>query len=262
MPHISVRAPILLLLLAAAPAAAQPPIRDNSFLVEEAYNQEAGVVQHIGAWSFAERDWVFGFTQEWPILGMAHQASVTLPVSHVGEATGFGDMMLHYRYQVPGLGERLAVAPRASLILPTGDELRALGGGRSGIQLALPVSLQLTPALVSHTNLGVTRFGSGGDIGAERLAGTDFNLGQSLVVLLHPRFNALLEAVWSRTETGAAEGPAHLESFVVSPGFRAAFDLPGQIQMVPGVAVPIGVGPSEGERQVLLYLSFEHRFMK
>ena len=38
------------LLLAGAsrlPAQAPVPIRDNSFLIEEAYNQEWGVVQHV-----------------------------------------------------------------------------------------------------------------------------------------------------------------------------------------------------------------------
>jgi hypothetical protein len=29
---------------------------------------------------------------------------------------------------------------------------------------------------------------------------------------------------------------------------------------VPGVAVPIGLGPSHGDRSLLLYLSFEHPF--
>ena len=32
---------------AARSASEAPPIQDNSFLVEEAYNQERGVVQHI-----------------------------------------------------------------------------------------------------------------------------------------------------------------------------------------------------------------------
>jgi len=30
--------------------AQSPAIGDNSFLIEEAYNQERGVVQHISAW--------------------------------------------------------------------------------------------------------------------------------------------------------------------------------------------------------------------
>ena len=32
------------------------------------------------------------------------------------------------------------------------------------------------------------------------------------------------------------------------------------LQIVPGVAVPVGVGPSEGEYGVIGYLSFEHPF--
>jgi hypothetical protein len=32
------------------------------------------------------------------------------------------------------------------------------------------------------------------------------------------------------------------------------------LQIVPGIAVPIGVGSSSGQRDVFLYLSFEHAF--
>src|SRR6266481_6363469 len=46
-----------------------PSIQDNSFLVEEAYNQERGIVQHINTFTyFADsRDWFYTFTQEWPV---------------------------------------------------------------------------------------------------------------------------------------------------------------------------------------------------
>ena len=37
--------------LAAQEASSTQPIADNSFLIEEAYNQEAGVVQHISTFS-------------------------------------------------------------------------------------------------------------------------------------------------------------------------------------------------------------------
>src|SRR5262245_1643983 len=65
-----------------APASAEPSevrpidgIRDNSFLIEEAYNQEPGVVQHIFTGSFGlddrggprTRTWDLSFTQEWPL---------------------------------------------------------------------------------------------------------------------------------------------------------------------------------------------------
>ena len=48
---------------------AEPPgIADNSFLIEEAYNQEFGVVQHISTFSKAISGdgWDYSFTQEWP----------------------------------------------------------------------------------------------------------------------------------------------------------------------------------------------------
>ena len=40
-----------------------PPIQDNSFLVEEAYNQERGVVQHIQhvPWDSKAGGWAYTF---------------------------------------------------------------------------------------------------------------------------------------------------------------------------------------------------------
>ena len=57
-------------------------IVDNSFLIEEAYNQERGVVQHISTFSRAvgTTNWVYAFTQEWPVRGQRHQLSYTIPV--------------------------------------------------------------------------------------------------------------------------------------------------------------------------------------
>ena len=48
----------------------QPGIQDNNFLIEEAYNQEEGVVQHISTFSrmWNSQDWSYTFTQEWPGL--------------------------------------------------------------------------------------------------------------------------------------------------------------------------------------------------
>lgn len=43
-------------------------IEDNSLLIEEAYNQEPGVVQHISTVAYNndshQRGWTFSFTQE------------------------------------------------------------------------------------------------------------------------------------------------------------------------------------------------------
>ncbi|HEY7587032.1 MAG TPA: hypothetical protein VH866_11045, partial [Candidatus Deferrimicrobiaceae bacterium] len=48
-------------------------IRDNSFLLEEAYNQEKSVVQHIQTFQYMkDRSWTYSFTQEWPVPRETH----------------------------------------------------------------------------------------------------------------------------------------------------------------------------------------------
>ncbi|MGA9814443.1 MAG: hypothetical protein WBQ64_16785, partial [Terriglobales bacterium] len=78
-----------------------PGIQDNSFLVEEAYNQNFGVVQHISSFTrfFDSKDWNYSFTQEWPAPGdERHQLSYTLVALHSGafpgSGAGFGDVFL------------------------------------------------------------------------------------------------------------------------------------------------------------------------
>jgi hypothetical protein len=41
---------------------------------------------------------------------------------------------------------------------------------------------------------------------------------------------------------------------------RLARDFASGLQVVAGIGVPIGLGPSSDERSALLYLSFEHPF--
>jgi hypothetical protein len=48
--------------------------------------------------------------------------------------------------------------------------------------------------------------------------------------------------------------------FLVSPGIRWSHDLKRGLQIVPGIAAPIGVGASSGSRSVFLYVSFEHPY--
>ena len=115
--------------------AQQPaPIQDNSFLVEEAYNQDAGVVQHINTFTrFANGDWAYTFTQEWPAPGRPrHQLSYSLAILSPGIPTGagVGDSMLNYRYQLLGNeASRVAFAPRVTLIAPTGSVRLGRGTG-------------------------------------------------------------------------------------------------------------------------------------
>lgn len=227
--------------------AAQDPISDNSFLVEEAYNQEPGVVQHVG--NFLRPDagdaWAFIFTQEWPIGGMRHQLSYMVPILN-GEnsGTGIGDFGLNYRYQLQGMdGGPLAIAPRLTAFLPTGSEDRERGFGSVAMQANLPVSYRLGSSVATHWNAGVTLVDESAPI---------WNLGASAIWLLRPNFNILVETIWL--------GRSGEETAFLNPGVRWAHNFASGLQIVPGVAYTIGFGPSSGDDGLFLYLSFEHPF--
>jgi hypothetical protein len=251
-------------LLAATAAAGEGPIQDNSFLIEEAYNQESGVVQHISTLELDGKssEFVTTFTEEWPYGGILHQLSYTLTVARAGGEVGLGDLALNYRYQLVGDGAApLAIAPRFSLLLPTGDERRGLGTGAVGAQVALPVSAVLARRLVGHWNLGATFVPNSEAASGAKADTAAVSLGQGLVFLARPNLNLMLEAVWSRGQVVRDAGGTEREtSFVLSPGLRFAIDRPNGLQIVPGIAVPIGVGPSSGDWSVFFYLSFEHPF--
>jgi hypothetical protein len=260
--------PAALLLAARGLAGQVPPIQDNSFLIEEAYNQEAGVVQHINTF-LRDRDtgeWGYSFTQEWPLGGVAHQLSFTLPAQG-GSAEGgrgIGDLALNYRYQLVGDGDaRVAVAPRFSLLLPTGSVKEGRGAGSVGLQINLPVSVVLSSRWVTHWNAGATYTPSAENAAGQKADTRSVNLGQSFIWQPTATVNLMLETVWeSGQEVAASGGTESEESLFISPGIRWALNFSNGLQIVPGIALPIGVGPSSGERSVFLYLSFEHPFKR
>lgn len=247
---------------------APPQIQDNSFLLEEAYNQEDGVVQHISFFmrTWPGRNWVYAFTQEWPVVSQKHQFSYTVPIVKIEGAplggTGLGDIALNYRYQLVGSGEtKLAIAPRFSLLMPTGNDKKGLSTRTVGVQFNLPVSVAVSDKLVTHWNAGTTYLPSARNALGEKADLKGFNLGQSIIWLVKPRFNFLLETVWNRSESVA--GPNlrdHENSLLLNPGVRWAYNFESGLQIVPGIAVPIGVGPSRGDVSLFIYLSFEHPF--
>ncbi len=257
----------------ASPAAAQGapdsagPIQDNSFLIEEAYNQEQGVVQHISTFSRPDAGgaWAYSFTQEWPLGGIRHQLSYGVPLQHAdGSGTGLGDLALNYRYQLIGDPDaRLLVAPRLTLLLPTGNDRQGRGAGAAGLQGNLPVSFMLAPKLATHWNAGFTLTPSSHDPLGQTARTAGFNLGASAIWLLRPSFNLMVEALWLSTESVVGAGRTEREKSVfLNPGIRWAFDFASGLQVVPGLAYTIGLGPSEGQDGVFLYLSFEHPFKR
>jgi hypothetical protein len=203
-------------------------IQDNSFLVEEAYNQDPRVVQHITEITRdADHHWTGTFTQEWPVGGVKNQLSYTLPLD------GSSDALINYRYQLLGDGEaRLACAPRLSLIVGSRDDRHY------GVQALVPVSAVINDRFVTHWNAGeTTEHGRTTWIGAA-----------SVIFAARPRVNLMLENVWS------SDGRA----LVVSPGIRWAYDFKSGLQVVPGLAVPMDT--RSHQRSAFLYLSFENPF--
>ncbi len=238
-------------------------IQDNSFLLEEAYNQEDGVVQHISLFQYLKKskDWQYIFTQEWPVPTQKHQFSYSIPYQHVTDSentSGLGDIMLNYRYQAIFKGP-VALAPRLSLALPTGDYKKGLGTDAIAVQVNLPLSVELNDRFVTHWNLGATFTPGSRESGGAKADTFGTNYGASIIWLLHENFNLVLEAVGTTGEAVQPDGSKqHKNSFFINPGIRGAINFKSGLQVVPGISVPVGIGPSKGEYGGLLYLSFEH----
>lgn len=216
------RIAVVLALLASSALASDPfAIQDNSFLIEEAYNQERGVVQHI----FTFTRGMNTFTQEWPAGGQRHQLSYTVPFGHAAS-----DVLINYRYQLAGSGEsRIAVSPRLSLILPTAHH--------RGLDVNVPVSVAVSDHVVTHWNAGAT---------ALRGQRTVWSGGASVIWAAWPLVHLMLENRWTSDA-----------KWTVSPGMRWAHNLRHDLQIVPGVAVPFS---ANHQRAVFAYVSFEHPF--
>lgn len=244
-------------------------IEDNSFFIEEAYNQGPHVVQHIfngTSFTLPQKNVALSFTQEWPVGSQNHQLSFTVPYAFLNGNTvsGIGDVLLNYRYQLSSSDDWAAFAPRLSLALPTGSSGKGLGMGVVGVQANLPVSKRLAEHLVAHLNIGATLMPgvkAVGATGAEvKKTLTFMNVGGSVIVLVSANFNIMLEVVENfLSEIGATGNIERTAETIFSPGLRFALDA-NQFQIVPGVAVPIVF--SEGERRagMFFYLSFEHPF--
>jgi hypothetical protein len=263
-----------------SPGAEERPIdviEDNSFLIEEAYNQEPGVVQHIFTAIYnndsRNRGWNFNFTQEWPVFSLDHQLSYSVPSSHFIDGAdriyGIGDILLNYRYQALEEDDvKPAFAPRFSLIFPTGNRDRGTGNGVVGYQWSLPFSKKLASRFAMHANFGLTYFpgvrarldGSTGPLSPRRSL-VSYNLGASAIFAILPRLHFMLEWVGPFEESINDRGKATREFMpILSPGFRAAVVNEEKLQVVVGAAAPIGLNRKADNFGALLYLSIEHNF--
>jgi DtxR family Mn-dependent transcriptional regulator len=247
-----------------SPSAADPTrpfeIADNSFLVEEAFNQEPGVFQHI----FNVRldrggDWQATFTQEWPVFSQAHQFSYTLPYAAAGGASGIGDVLINYRWQALMEGaSRPAFSPRVSLILPSGSPEEGLGNGGLGWQVNLPFSKQLRD-LYLHGNAGFTHLPSAesGEVTHDLMTP---HLALSGIWRVRPMVHLMLENVVEWEESVDAAVTTRDRIVTVSPGVRFGWNS-GNAQSIFGVAMPLEFARGDTGVGALGYFSYELPFL-
>jgi len=232
-------------------------IVDNSFLVEEAFNQEPRIFQNIVGATWQEAGhWQVTFTQEWPAPGTRHQLSYTLSGGSTGQRASFGDVLVNYRLQVLDEGPgRPAFSPRVSAILPSGREID--GAGDSGLQVNLPFSKQHHD-FYFHWNGGFTWLPRG-----ERADLVSPAVAASAIYRLRPMVNLMLESVvgWQAgdSESGAVE---HTASITISPGVRGGWNLKEDTQIVIGAALPVTRSAGDTSVALFMYFSYELPFKK
>lgn len=249
---------------------------DHSFLIEEAYNQERGEVQHIFnavyTNDFRRRGWSFNFSQEWWLFSEEHQIAYSIPFYRLwdeGERQrGIGDVSVEYRYQL--LEEESyvpALAPKFGLILPTGNRDKGTGNGVVGYEWGLAASKKVAARLALHANLGLTYLPKSRvrlDDDDRRLSPkrslVSYGLGTSAVFALLSNLHMLLEWVGEFEEELNDEGK-RVRAFkaVLSPGIRAALINRESLQTVLGVGIPIGLTRPADDYGVFLYFSLEHK---
>ena len=268
---ISALVTLLVSVGAASPASAQTPngtdsrrpfeISDNSFLVEEALNQERGVFQNIFNVALDRQDqWMATFTQEWPLPAQTHQVSYTIPYASTGLGSGMGDVVIHYRWQaVAGEGAAPAFSPRVSLIVPSGSVSRGLGQGDAGWEINLPFSKQVRDVYF-HWNAGLTHFptviveGREYDLLTPRVAASG-------IWRVRPMVNFMLETVVDWPQEIDSMSDERIARITFVPGLRTGWNV-GESQTIVGVGAPIT--HAEGSRRVslFLYVSYELPFAR
>lgn len=246
------------LLLSTAVHAA--PIEDNSFMIEEAHNQEDGVYQQILYYESHKENAVDAkFSSEFPIGGQTHQGAVTVPyqeLANPSDEKGIGDVELSYRYQLVK-NDHVAMAPNLTLLVPTGDYKKDLGHGATGIRALIPVSLEISPSFVSHLNVGYAFTPDAKNANGDKADIHEAIFGTSFIYLYSDTLNFMAEFYGEYgEEVMGKDTRAGGNEMWFNPGLRYAFNLE-KSQVVVGAAYLNGVGPSAGETGFSLYFSFE-----
>ena len=238
----------------------QPSIEDNSMFIEEAFNQEAGIIQHISNFVFNGGDFIYNYTQEIPLADVKHQFSFGVSYASLKKpddiavqnknyiTNGLGDIYLNYRPMILGKKDWALVIPRFTVIVPTGNARYGLGLGSWGAQFNLAVTKRLNKKITTHYNAGYTlmtkadhyTYTSEGNpvLTYEKNIGTK-NIGVSAIWLVKPKFNLMVEYVSTFGKEMEDDGSlTKMNTSIINPGFRFAIDI-GKVQIVPGAGIPL-----------------------
>lgn len=255
----------------------QPAFEDNSFLLEEAINQER-VSQYVSNFYFDNLrggSFLYSFAHEFPLWSSRHQLSYELlyylqnSTESINRGGGFGDINVSYHFQASGKKAWAMVVPAMTLIIPTGKS--GYGSGGFGGQFNLLVTKSLSRKLVTHYNAGYT-FISQADFYQSTITGTPAlsfekdlhykNLGASLIWYQGRKFNWFIEYISNFLTDIKVDGTSSdRHQLTLNPGLRFAIDH-NRIQIVPGVSTPFIFTDGKFNRLGLFfYISFEPEYL-
>ncbi|WP_408098048.1 hypothetical protein ACJVC5_03740 [Peredibacter sp. HCB2-198] len=257
---------VLLILLALVPLCANAQIEDNSFLLEEAYNQEWGVYQFIQQYQTYNNsnNFTYAFTNEIPITDKTHQFSYGFGYERYDgvEHGSITDTTLSYRWQ-PVNRDGILIAERFGLVVPTGSVEKGTSAGVYGFEFVQAATITMAPQWMNHWNFGFKVLPAAKTAGVDkRRTLTTFKAGTSLIYFLSDHFNLMLEGLLESGQGIDEDGNKIVEtSFTINPGFRFDWNLDWKdTQIVPGVSFPTELINGPTQQAVLVYLSIEPKF--
>lgn len=234
----------------------QPNIEDNSMFIEEAFNQERAVIQHISNLVVADGDVSYFYTQEIPMpfekfqfsFTVEHSSFKTRPNPEMPTKGGFGDLLLNFRPMLMDKTDWALVIPRFTIIAPTGNARYGLGSGAWGGQFNMAVTKRLNSRLTTHWNAGYTYlfkedfYGLNDSFDFVRIKEKNhgsYNVGASGIFLVSDSFNLMCEytSFFNYGFDGGGE-TVKTHELTLNPGFRVAFNV-GKVQIVPGLGIPL-----------------------
>jgi hypothetical protein len=240
-------------------------LQGDEFLVDTAYLDDDDELQHKLTFERKyDGRWSADFTEELTLAAETHQLVVSLPAHLAGNriesSRGFGDAAIEYSYGLYGNdSSRVTVSPGVGLSIPIGNPRKGLGSGGLGMSFKIPVGIMLSSRFALNSVYEMTYTPAAKNDVGESAATTEHEIGQSLVWFAKPKLNFFVESVWERSQRVTGGGLTENEySFVVSPAVRWRHTFKSGLTVSPGIAVPIGLGPSRGENNIVIFIAFGH----